>query len=719
MAISGVTGNNAFTIQALANMRSQLDELQRQMGTGKKSTTYAGLGLQRGLTVGLRTQLSTIGSFDDSISQIGVRLSTLQTSLTQIDKSIHAVKTSATTSAFDLDASGQTLDQRLASGQLEQMFGVLNSRLGDRYIFSGASPDQPSVAATDAILNGQGTRAGFKQIMAERNQADLGANGLGRLVIPAPTATAASLIGTTSTLTPDAAAIAQGNVDLSAYVAPGGQTFDLNGNTITIPAGAITANIAAINAQTAPLGVTATLDSSNQLVLQGTDFDTPFTLTNPVPAGLFGTLGITGGAHNPTNLLTQVPALNGQTLTITIGANPALTVTFGTNGAAVPPEVSSIQELNARLAALTGGSASVATSGPTTGNITITATSTSDAITIGGSANPAIFGLAATTAAPTNSASISEDVAPSVFGFKLAGITTTMTGATTTGPAGSPPAMSINLGANQPTSGQTVRFTFNLPDGTTEDLTLTATTVSPPGAKQFLIGADVTATTANLQTALTTEVGKLAATSLTAASALKAADEFFNVDAANPPMRVNANPPLVPFTQATTLTAGTSTNTVMWYTGEAGSAPARSTAMARVDTAITLSYGTRANEQALSSAIGNIAVFSSMTFSSTDPNAAGRYEALKQRLTPNLDGPPGQQTVTDIEAEIAAAQTSMTAAKDRHTQTKSTLEDLLEQLEGVSTEETASKLLALQTRLQASYQTTSLLLQTSLVNYIK
>src|SRR5262245_47249169 len=364
MAISGVTGNNAFTIQALANMRSQLDELQRQMGTGKKSTTYAGLGLQRGLTVGLRTQLSTIGSFDDSISQIGVRLSTLQTSLTQIDKSIHSVKTSATTSAFDLDASGQTLDQRLASGQLEQMFGVLNSRLGDRYIFSGASPDQPSVAATDVILNGQGTRAGFKQIMAERNQADLGANGLGRLVIPAPTATAASLIGTTSTLTPDAAAIAQGNVDLSAYVAPGGQTFDLNGNTITIPAGAITANIAAINAQTAPLGVTATIDGSNQLVLQGTDFDTPFTLTNPVPAGLFGTLGITGGAHNPTNLLSQVPALNGQTLTITIGANPALTVTFGTNGAAVPPEVSSIQELNARLAALTGGTASVATSGP-------------------------------------------------------------------------------------------------------------------------------------------------------------------------------------------------------------------------------------------------------------------------------------------------------------------------------------------------------------------
>jgi flagellar hook-associated protein 1 len=36
-------------------------ELQRQLGSGMKSTTYAGIGLDRGLAVGLRTQLSAIG----------------------------------------------------------------------------------------------------------------------------------------------------------------------------------------------------------------------------------------------------------------------------------------------------------------------------------------------------------------------------------------------------------------------------------------------------------------------------------------------------------------------------------------------------------------------------------------------------------------------------------------------------------------------------------
>ena len=56
--------------------------------------------------------------------------------------------------------------------------------------------------------------------------------------------------------------------------------------------------------------------------------------------------------------------------------------------------------------------------------------------------------------------------------------------------------------------------------------------------------------------------------------------------------------------------------------------------------------------------------------------------------------------------------------RDRHNQTKSTLSSLLDQIEGVSNEEVASKILALQTSLQASLQTTSLIYKTNLTNYI-
>ena len=71
-----------------------------------------------------------------------------------------------------------------------------------------------------------------------------------------------------------------------------------------------------------------------------------------------------------------------------------------------------------------------------------------------------------------------------------------------------------------------------------------------------------------------------------------------------------------------------------------------------------------------------------------------------------------------IAAELAGAQSTLAAASERHQQTKSALAGMLEEVEGVSTEEVAAQILALQVRLQASLQTTSLLYQTSLVNYL-
>jgi hypothetical protein len=59
------------------------------------------------------------------------------------------------------------------------------------------------------------------------------------------------------------------------------------------------------------------------------------------------------------------------------------------------------------------------------------------------------------------------------------------------------------------------------------------------------------------------------------------------------------------------------------------------------------------------------------------------------------------------------------AAKGRHQQANATLSDFLQQIDGVSNEDVGAQLLTLQTRMQASLQVTSMLYQTSLVNYIK
>ncbi|MGE3147862.1 MAG: flagellar biosynthesis protein FlgL [Pseudorhodoplanes sp.] len=501
MTVSSITPRLNPMIASLVDMRARLDDLQAQLGTGKKATDYAGFGLDRSLAVGLRAQLSSLSSFDNTIATVGVRLTLAQTALGQIDDSRRTMQQTMMKSVYTIDGTGQTTDQKAAAQQLDIILGALNTRAGDRYLFSGAAVDQPSVETADHILNGDGARAGLKQVIDERRQADLGASGLGRVVVGSPSASAVS---------------------------------------------------------------------------------------------------------------------------------------------------------------------------------------------------------------------ITEDAAGSPFGFKVASVVSTFSGATVSGPTGSPPGVAVDLGATNPTAGQSVTFTFNLPDGSQENLTLTATDANPPGPNQFTIGADAAASAGNLQAALTTSLGKLAGSSLAAASAMAAGNDFFNTDAAHPPQRVNGPP----FDTATSLIDGTPANTVSWYTGEAGSAPARGTVTARVDTSISVSYGMRASEESLRAAVQNIAVFAATSYSASDPNAGGSYDALKVRTGAALTDAPGHQKITDIEAEIAGAQTSLSAAKERHTQTNATLSDMVSQIEGVPPEQVAAQILSLQTSLQASLQTTAMLYKTSILNYL-
>lgn len=708
MSVGGITNRSSLLVQSIADTRAQLDDLQRQLGTGQKSTTYAGLGTNRGLTVSLRNQLNLISGYADAATNVGVRIDLAQNALTGISSLATGVRGAAQTAAFTVNSSGQTATQRSAVGQLDQILSLLNTQSGDRYLFSGRATNQPAVDTVDHILNGDATHAGFNQVLAQRNQADVGANGLGRLVVAPVTSGAAALNGTGATISPDAVATVTGSQDLSTPYTSAGGMLTINGTNVTIPAGAdVAAVLAAINAPgvVAATGVTATAPGGN-LTLTQADDDTSIDLTGST-GSLLGEFGVSAGPANPTNLLTQGAVTAGQTLTIAIGGNPPLTVTFGTNESAVPPEVSTLAELNTALGTLSGGTASVSLAN---GNISIAGSNSNDAIAVSGTASPAAFGLAATTAAPANAVGLSEDMAGSPFGFKLTAISSTLAGATVSGPAGTPAAVSVNF-QSQPTAGQAASIEFTLPDGSNETLTLTATTNSPPVAGQFTIGATPAATAANFQAALTTGVGTLASTALSAASAVAAGNDFFD---GPPAMRV-AGPP---YDTATGLVAGTSANTIAWYTGETGTDPARGTAVAQIDNSLTVSYGARANEQALTNTIKSIAVYASMTYSASDPNAANQFAAVNQRVSAALAPSNGQQQISDIQSELAFAQSTMSTAKASQQQRSATLTDLLQGVEQANPDQVASQILALQTQLQASLQATASLYQLSIVNYI-
>lgn len=496
MSTSAIGSASSGMIKALVDMRAQFDDLQRQLSSGQKSGTYAGLGLGSGLSVGLNAQLSALSGFDNSIDTAMTRITLAQqalTSMTSLAGSVRGALVQANGSATQFG----TL-QTTAQSSLQQLLGILNMRSGDRYIFSGRTTDTPPVESYDTIMNGDGVRAGLTQIISERNQADLGANGLGRLSV-------------------------------------------------------------------------------------------------------------------------------------------------GSTGATV---------------------------------------------------------------------SVQEDTGP--FGLKLASVNSNLSNASVSGPSGTPAGASVTL-SGQPNDGDTLTFNFNLPDGTTQTLTLTATTQSPPAANQFMIGATANATASNLQNALSGALGALAGGALKAASTLAATNDFFAADSNNPPRRV-AGPP---FDTATALTAGTPANTVIWYTGEPASDPARATAAVRIDSGLVVSYGTRANEQGIRSLVQSVAALAAAPADASDPNNAAFTLALGGKLTANLNDAGGGQTVANIQADLAGAQGSMNSMKSQHQQTKQTLTDMLQQITGVSNEEVGAELMKLQTQMQASMQTTAMLLQTSLINYLK
>ena len=148
-------------VQTLLDSRRQLDDLQRQLSTGLKSSTYAGLGIDRGLTVSLNAQVSAITGFDGTINVIQTRLDIVQTSLGRIADIGREIKNASASVTFDPDTAGNTTLQKTAQSDLGELLGLLNTQVGDEYVFSGRDSDKAAVVSVEQVLNGDGVRAGL------------------------------------------------------------------------------------------------------------------------------------------------------------------------------------------------------------------------------------------------------------------------------------------------------------------------------------------------------------------------------------------------------------------------------------------------------------------------------------------------------------------------------------------------------------------------------
>jgi flagellar hook protein FlgE len=206
----------------------------------------------------------------------------------------------------------------------------------------------------------------------------------------------AKILGFGANLQQDASVTVTGTDPLPANLVNGG-TLKINNVDVVLTAGMTPAQIetaidTAMDTNVPPILIEASI-SGGKLVLTGADADTHVNIGGTPPPLMMTELGLSIGANPPVNLLTQGAVAQGQTLTFTISGTP-FTVTFGTDGSVVPPEVSTLAELSARLAALPPaiGTATVDTSN---GNITVTANgmAAADTIVVSGNASAQNFGI--------------------------------------------------------------------------------------------------------------------------------------------------------------------------------------------------------------------------------------------------------------------------------------------------------------------------------------
>ncbi len=192
MAINSIGFGGSLFGQAVQNLNTQLTNLSTQLATGEKSTTYSGMGINEGFAIAARSQLASISAFTDTMTNVTTTINAANTALQSLSTIGGQVQSDAATVSQNLNSTGQTIAQENAQSELTSMVGILNTQAGDRFIFSGSAINTPSVASADDIMNGNGTQAGLKQVIAERAQAD-GTTGLGRLVITPPSTSPTSV----------------------------------------------------------------------------------------------------------------------------------------------------------------------------------------------------------------------------------------------------------------------------------------------------------------------------------------------------------------------------------------------------------------------------------------------------------------------------------------------------------------------------------------------
>lgn len=653
----------------IAKMQDQFATLQMQMGTGEKASTLAGMGRDLPLSLSVRSRLSKIEGFSANIDTVNLRLSFLDKVMTRFDKIEGEARNSAMQGQYGTNNVNMATLPSLSHARLDELVTLLNSDVAGRYLFGGDKTDTAPLPTTDVLLEGQAGKAGFKTVLNERMAADAGQDGRGRLQ-------STLVVGASEVpgpATPSVVSLAEDGVH------PFGIKLSNVSTTVSNSALSYTAPAVSVPPTAKSLSVTFAPTPAEQ-----------------IQAGNTVTLGLTlpdGTETQITLRATTAAEATGSVGEFIIGADSGATATnFQTALNAKLDEVGKTELVGASTFAASqnffngAGEPVVRVSGtPASSAIALRVATSADTVMWYGGQSPAVAAenLGRTTvAASGNTATFSQQVpVSSAHGFTISNITASSGSIITTPPSGANKAVTVQFAAvpdplapppilpDPPTMlptlpGEKVEVTLTEPPPKSVSRTVSLTAVSSrPGPGQFLIGADPEETAKNFASALNGAVSEAA----------KAAE---------------GNP--------------------------------RQSVTALVDDVTRVSYGMEANESGFLRMMRTMAAMSVVSYPAGDATDMGRFDAMAKRQQLEMsEGHNAERGSIEILAmEIGVAHGTLQNSTERHTNYKAQLENLLSDVETVNKEDVAMELLALQTRLQASYQATSMISKLSLVNYM-
>jgi flagellar hook-associated protein 3 FlgL len=672
-----IVNKSMFPLQTgfsvISQMQQKFSELQVQLGTGEKSSTLAGMGRDLPLSLSVRSRLTRIEGFSSNIDQVNLRLSFLDKTMTRLDALESEVRGSAVQGQYGTNNINMSTLPGLSKARLDELVTMMNADVAGRYLFAGAKTDKPPVAETNVLLEGQGGRAGLKTVITERKAADAGADGQGRLQV-------------IQTVASNVVHLAEDGVHPFGFKVSAGSTSSA-GVTVSPPGPAT------------PLGDLVTV----------TFLPTP---AEQIRSGETITLGLTLPDGTETQVVMRAVTSAEQT-----GAAGEFLI--GTDAAATAASFNTA--LGERLVEAGRGELAAASTvaasqnffnGPGEPVLRVAGNpASSQGFEVGTAANTVMWysgetpAVVAANMGRLNVSTVGDTVTlgetvpvSSQHGFKITNVSGDSANIDNGLTIANPSSVTVQFDG-LPLEGENLHITLTGPDGKQHTLTMSATS-GAVGARQFAIGSDVNATAANFAAALKTAVTELSA-----------------------------------------MEEGT----------------ARQSVSAQVDDATRVSYGVQANEAgllAMMRTLGGLAVETYPTEESIratrepqrlaatamapgaarDAALADYEKALKADLRASLtkfdamavrqasalsEGHNAERgSIEMITMELGVAQSAAKNATARHTSYKAQLDSLLSEVETVSKEEVAMEILALQTRLTASYQTTSMVSQLSLVNFL-